>query len=183
MHAIQWGVIVACSLIAAITDLRTRRISNKLTLPMFLGGLLWSAYAGGLGGFGDALLASVALSAPYVVLFIMAGGGAADAKLMGAVGARVGIHMGAMILICVCVSGAIIGIIYSIFKGRAAGVFYNLTLMGLAMIQLMTGRRSWRDVAATMPDAKSMLAIPYGLAIFAGICIAAAGMYLTNIRI
>jgi prepilin peptidase CpaA len=183
MHIVQWSVIVGCSLFAAITDLRSRRIPNALTGPMFLAGLIWSGYAGGLGGFGDAFMAAIALAAPYVVLFLIAGGGAADAKLMGAVGAWVGIHEGALILICVCISGAVIGVSYSIIKGRAAGVFYNLMMMSLGMISLIAGRRTWREVAAEMPDARTMLKIPYGLAIFAGICVAAAGLYLTDIRI
>ena len=52
-----------------------------------------------------------------------------------------------------------------------------------SLISLIAGRRTWREVAADMPDAKAMLCIPYGLAIFAGICIAGAGIYLTNIGI
>jgi prepilin peptidase CpaA len=183
IHAVQWTVIVLCSLIAAITDLRSRRIPNALTGPMFLAGLAWSTWSAGVSGFGDAFLASIALAAPYIVLFLIAGGGAADAKLMGAVGAWVGLHQGAMILICVCVSGAVIGVAYSVLRGRAAGVFYNLLMICTAMISLIAGRRTLREVAADMPDSRTMLCIPYGLAIFAGVCVAAVGMYLTNIRI
>jgi prepilin peptidase CpaA len=179
-HVFHWGVVIGCCLAAAVMDLRSRRIPNVLTAPMFLAGLAWGLSTGGLSGLGDSFLAALALAIPYVVLFLIAGGGAADAKLMGAVGAWLGLHEGVIVLLCVCISGAVLGLGYAIFKGRAGPVISNLVLMAMALISLVVGRRSFREAASQFPDSKTMLSIPYGLAILTGVCIAAAGMYVMN---
>src|SRR5262249_54414726 len=89
--ALPWGVAIAASIVAATTDLRSRRIRKWLTAPVFICGLIWSAAAHGPWGLGDAFAASLLLAAPFVLLFLFAGGGAADAKLMGALGALLGL--------------------------------------------------------------------------------------------
>jgi prepilin peptidase CpaA len=180
VHAMHWGVVIACCVIAAVTDLRSRRIPNSLTGPMFLAGLAWSLATAGFSGLGDSALAAVVLALPYVILFLIAGGGAADAKLMAAVGAWVGFHEGIVVLLCVCISGAIIGLGYAFIKGQARGVLANLILMILALFTLVVGRRSLKDVGAQFPDAKTMLSIPYGLAILTGVCVAAAGAFAAS---
>ena len=180
IQPLHWVVVIACCVAAAVTDLRSRRIPNVLTGPMFLAGLAWSLATGGFSGLGDGLLAAIVLALPYVVLFLIAGGGAADAKLMAAVGAWVGFHEGIIVLLCVCICGAILGLGYAVIKGQARGVVANLILMVLAMITLLAGRRSLKEVGAQFPDAKTMLSIPYGLAILTGVCVAAAGMFLAN---
>ena len=180
LDEIHWGVVIACCAFAAATDLRSRRIPNVLTGPMFLAGLAWSIATGGLAGLGDSTLAAITLAAPYVVLFLIAGGGAADAKLMAAVGAWVGFHHGIVVLLCVCMSGAILGLGYAVIKGQARGVIANLILMVLAMVTLLAGRRTLKEVGAQFPDTKTMLSIPYGLAILTGVCVAAAGMFVAN---
>ena len=179
--AIHWGVVIACCVVAAATDLRSRRIPNALTGPMFLAGLAWSLAIGGFSGLGDSALAALALAAPYVLLFLIAGGGAADAKLMAAVGAWVGFHQGIVVLLCVCLSGAVIGLGYAVIKGRARGVIANLILMALAMLTLVVGRKSLREVGEQFPDTKTMLSIPYGLAILTGVCVAAVGALVASI--
>ena len=181
VSAIHWGVVICCCVIAAVTDLRSRRIPNVLTGPMFLAGLAYGFWGGGFSGLGDSALAGLVLALPYVVLFVIAGGGAADAKLMAAVGAWVGFHEGVVVLMCVCISGAIIGLGYAFIKGQARGVIANLILMVLSLLTLVVGRRSVKDVASTFPDAKTMLSIPYGLAILTGVCIAAGGICLTGL--
>jgi Flp pilus assembly protein protease CpaA len=77
---LQWGVVIGASTAAAVWDLRQRRIPNILTGPLFIGGLVWAIWVGGLPGLGEALVACIILAAPYVWLFLVAGGGAGDAK-------------------------------------------------------------------------------------------------------
>ena len=82
---IQWGVIISASLVAASCDMRSRRIPNTLTFPLFLCGLVWALVHGGLSGLGEAFGACFILALPYILLFVFANGGAGDAKLMGAI--------------------------------------------------------------------------------------------------
>jgi prepilin peptidase CpaA len=78
---LQWGVVVCVSLLAAIWDLKSRRIPNSLTLPLIVGGLLGGGWRAGLPGLGDAALGCIVAAGPYVLLFLVAGGGAGDAKM------------------------------------------------------------------------------------------------------
>ena len=50
MTVLQWGVVIGASLLAALSDLRERRIPNALTFPLFVVGLIWAAWFGGLAG-------------------------------------------------------------------------------------------------------------------------------------
>jgi prepilin signal peptidase PulO-like enzyme (type II secretory pathway) len=61
---LQWGVVIGASTAAAVWDLRQRRIPNILTGPLFIGGLVWAIWVGGLAGLGEALVACVILAAP-----------------------------------------------------------------------------------------------------------------------
>lgn len=177
MPSFQWGAVIAVALVAAVIDARVRRIPNWLTGPVFLAGLAWAATSSGLSGFVDALAAAVLLALPYVILFTIAGGGAADAKLMGALGAWLGVTNGCVVLVAVCVSGAVIGIGYSIIKGQARGVLCNIALICFGLAAMITGRHKWNEATQILPNPKHMLAIPYGLAAFVGVCAAAAIIY------
>lgn len=102
LQPVPWAVVVAASLVAAMTDIASRRIPNILTGPLLLGGVVWAAWTAGPSGLADSISACVLLALPYVLLFLFAGGGAGDAKLMGAVGAWLGMVNGLIVLSCVC---------------------------------------------------------------------------------
>jgi prepilin peptidase CpaA len=175
--SIQWGAVITVSLVAAVIDARVRRIPNWLTGPVFLAGLVWAAWGSGFPGVLDAMAAAVLLALPYVILFTIAGGGAADAKLMGALGTWLGVSNGCVVLVTVCVSGAVIGIGYAMVKGQARGVLCNIALICLGLASVIAGRRKWSEAAQFLPNPRHMLAIPYGLAAFFGVCAAAAMAY------
>lgn len=73
---LQWGVVLGASLVAAWTDLAARRIPNRLTIPVFLLGLLWSTARGGPAGLADSLGGAGVMMLPMVLLFLLVGGGA-----------------------------------------------------------------------------------------------------------
>ena len=52
--------------------------------------------------------------------------------------------------------------------------------MIFATVTLLAGRRSLKEIGESFPDAKTMLSIPYGLAILTGVCVAAAGVLVAN---
>src|SRR5579859_2753636 len=83
-------ILVTVLAIAAVTDLRKRRIPNMLTFPALgFGILLNSAFAGvdGLKSSGEAALLAIAVLLP---LYMFKGMGAGDVKLMAAIGALKG---------------------------------------------------------------------------------------------
>jgi len=119
-------MIVCVSLftaVAAFTDLRTRRIPNKLTLPAFLLGVVYQlafhhqptelldTATGFAVGFGT-----------LFILWLIGGGGGGDAKLMGAVSVWLGFQQTVAVLVLstvfVCI-GTFATIVYSTFKRGA----------------------------------------------------------------
>ncbi len=180
----QWGVASGASLIAAVLDLRARRIPNLLCGPLFAAGLMWAAWQGGVGGLGHAFLAGVVLALPFVILFVFAGGGAGDAKLMAAIGAWVGFERVILVLVCVCIAGGVLAIGTAIVKKRLKAVLINILLSIYSFVIAMLGKRGIRSAAEmARPEQMDKLTTPYGVAIFAGVCIAAGiELFLTLIN-
>jgi Flp pilus assembly protein protease CpaA len=153
---VQWSVVLGAAAVAGVFDMATRQIPNQITLPLLVLGYSTSAALGGMIGFVDAAAASVLLGLPYVLLFALAGGGAGDAKIMAAIGAWLGVANGAVVLFAVSLTGAV------------------LALVVLAVC-LMKAR-----AAVTCPQNPPQPArkkrIPYGVAVWAGVWVAAAGV-------
>lgn len=171
---LQWGVVIGASLIAAVLDLWTRRIPNLLCGPFFITGLIWATWQGGLGGLGHAFLAGVLLALPFVILFIFAGGGAGDAKLTAAIGAWVGLERVVIVLACVCIAGGVLAIGTAIVKKRLKAVLINILISVYSFIVAVLGKRGIKAAAdLARPEMMDKLTIPYGVAIFAGVCVAA----------
>lgn len=176
---IQWGVVIGASLAAAIIDLRTRRIPNIITGPLLAAGFLYAALNGGLEGFVGAAAACALLALPFVLMFLFAGGGAGDAKFMGAIGAWLGLLHGIIVLLSV---GAV-GILLAVGKALAARnlravlastylSFYSfaLSLMGHGAIEAA--------VDEDQVNGRVGLTVPYGVSIFLGVCAAWAFVLL-----
>jgi len=62
MNVFQWGVVIGASLVAALGDLRDRRIPNALTFPLLVVGLIWATWFGGLSGLAGAVGACLLLA-------------------------------------------------------------------------------------------------------------------------
>ncbi|MFC1805455.1 prepilin peptidase [Planctomycetota bacterium] len=174
---VQWTVVIACAFAAATTDILTRRIPNRLCGPVLLLGLVWAALVAGLSGLADAALGSLIAMAPFVLLFIFAGGGAGDAKIMGALGAWLGVRYGVVALLCVAVSGGALGLAFAVARRRLGGVFRNFWLL-LQRVLLHIAMRTFRGLSLELPEDPKMIRMPYGPAIFVGVCVAAIGVHL-----
>ncbi len=175
---IQWGIVIGASLVAAITDLHRRRIPNALTVPLLLFGLIKSICLAGPAGLLESAGACVLLALPFVLLFIFVGGGAGDAKLMGAIGAWVGFEQGVSVLLCVAVAGIILALARALTKGRLKPVLTDIyvSVFGFMLSVMSHGTREYLTSQKGSVSSRDMT-IPYGLAIFAGVCVA-GGMVL-----
>ena len=171
MVVFQWGVVVGASLVAALGDLKEKRIPNALTFPVFATGLIWSAWFGGVSGLAEAAGASALLALPYVLLFLFFGGGAGDAKLMGAIGAWLGLRQGLIVLACVAIAGGVLAIAKAIARKRLKFVLTSVFISFFGFILNLFTRRKVQ-LADEQTDIKQLdnLDIPYGVAIFAGVC-------------
>jgi prepilin peptidase CpaA len=175
VHPVAWAVVCSVALIAAVTDLRSRRIHNVLTVPVFLAGVVWALATGGLAGVGGGVAGAMILGVPFILLFLFAGGGAGDAKLMLAIGPWVGWLGAVVVLAAVSIAGLIFAISWAIMRGQCREVAGNLGTMGVTAIYAAKGVMRMSDVPrAPKPTATERM--PYGLAICAGVWAAAGGV-------
>ena len=175
---LQWGVVVGLSLLAALTDLRSRRVPNALTAPMLLAGLARAWWLGGAGGLADAAAGCALMAAPYVLLFIFAGGGAGDAKLMGALGAWLGLINGAVALAAVALCGMVLAVAFALARRRMGAALANIGSALRGAYLAFWSPKGMETAALLMPASQSMQKIPYAVAIFGGILMAGGGLLL-----
>jgi Flp pilus assembly protein protease CpaA len=182
LSLLQWSVVIGASTVAAIWDVKQHRIPNILTGPLFLSGLVWSVWVGSWAGAGESLLACVILAAPYIWLFLVAGGGAGDAKMMGAIGVWLGFTNGLAALVGVSLAGVFLGVVSLIRQRGLSFVWPAFVVMLGELMQRFLGRGGSilkrDDIMKSEPLAK----MPYGVAIWSGVCLAAAGVKLWRLQ-
>ena len=178
MYIIQWGVVIGTSLVAALWDMKTRRIPNKITFPLLISGIIWSTVNAGAWGFLESIIAGITVSVPFLVLYVFAGGGAGDVKLMAGIGAWLGLSTGFTALTFIVLCGGAMGIAYALFKGQLQPIFARLRQLVNAMMAtaLFNRGRGFSGAANAWVDHKTMVYMPYGLAIFCGVCLSATGV-------
>lgn len=101
------------TLVAAISDLRFRKIPNRMTAPMCVAGIVYQVAFYGLDGLWVALLGFGAGFGILFVLWMIATAGGGDVKLMAALGTWLGWLMVLKVLLCslVVVTTGTIGIV------------------------------------------------------------------------
>lgn len=175
---VQWGAVLGASLAAAVWDLRCRRIPNLITLPVLFLGVAFNAWAGGFSGAVLSLGGAAVATLPFVVLYLYAGGGAGDAKLMAAVGAWLCLAQSVIVLMAVVLMGAILGLAQAAWQRQFVAVTARIT----DIVRTWFGMLSigHRPVMAPVGGAQS-LQMPYGVSIFTGVALAAIGALLWNV--
>jgi Flp pilus assembly protein protease CpaA len=113
-----------------------------------------------------------------VLLFVFAGGGAGDAKMMAALAAWLGLEAGVVVLVCVAATGAFFGVAHAAMNKQLCAALARVgTSFYVMMVALCCGRRGWSPVKAdsrrTGRVGDEQLTMPYGPAIFIGVCIGA----------
>jgi prepilin peptidase CpaA len=172
-HLFAWGLVACAAAVGAALDVWSRRIPNWLTLPVLLVGLACGGVKFGLWGLGDGVLGCLLMAAPYLLLFAFARGGAGDAKLMGALGAWLGVHDGALALAGVAATGLVFGVAYAVARRQLQVVLARIWFMtfGLMLSVLGLGRSTSAESTAAA-ESEERRRMPYGPAIFVGVCLA-----------
>lgn len=82
--------VAVFTLVAAVSDLRTRKIPNWMTVPMCVAGLIYQGCFFQWSGLGSGLLGFLAGFGILFVLWMIGSAGGGDVKLMGALGPWLG---------------------------------------------------------------------------------------------
>src|SRR5687767_4094608 len=112
------AALVAALLYAVFTDLRVRRISNKLTYPIMLLGLLGNLALSGWPGVQHASLGWLAGLGIMLIPFLLGAMGAGDVKLVAAIGAVKGPEFVLIATLYACVAGGLLAIYFLIKERR-----------------------------------------------------------------
>lgn len=149
-------------LLAAASDVRSRRIPNELTVfGMVLAPVLWAFFGGSAAAFTSVLGGGIAL-AVGMTLFALGAMGGGDAKLLAAMGAFVGSTRLLSALLATGIAGGVFALAVAIGRRRLLATL--LSAWHLAVRLLTLGRAG---VARTV-ESPGALTVPYGVAIAAG---------------
>lgn len=161
------AIAVALVTVCMVTDLRSRRIPNVLTLPAAGIGLILGLV---LGGWKGLLLSSCGLAAGFILMIIpyaVGGMGAGDVKLMAAVGALLGVWSVLQIFLYTALIGGAIAIVNALWHGtlrKALGNIWQWTkALALQRLGGLRGGLTQTELAQTAG------VIPYGVAIALGL--------------
>ncbi len=159
MKPVVLGLAVAFAVAAGISDLRSRRIPNWLTIPGLLVGIATNGATNGWSGVKTSLLGAglgLLVLLPFVVIRSL---GAGDWKLAGALGAFVGpAVLVDLLMVSVFVAG-VMALALVIYKRRVLETLRNI---GRLLASMVTFRMPGPEVS---PDNPHSLKIPYGVAL------------------
>jgi prepilin peptidase CpaA len=151
------AALIAGLLYAVMTDLRSRRISNKLTFPAMLLGLVANTALGGWGGLQNSALGWAAGLGIMLIPFVLGAMGAGDVKLLAAIGAVKGPEFVLVAALYACVAGGLLAVYYVVKERRVTNTVRYLSCGWL-----------W----ALKGNGPKAGAIPYAPAIAAGVVLA-----------
>lgn len=112
-------------LLAAASDIRTRRIPNPLTVTGAIAGFILNAALHGIPGARSSLLGLALGAAIFLPLFLLRGRGGGDVKLMAAAGAIAGPSNTFLIFVLTAVTGGILALVLLLWKGGLSTVLRN----------------------------------------------------------
>lgn len=156
----------AFALVAAVCDIRNRRIPNLLTGPALVFGLGLHVYVDGMRGLLSAGGAFLVCGAIFLVFYLAGGMGAGDVKLMAAVGCIAGLTSTAELLVLTSLAGGVMAVCFAMMRGSLKQTLANVAV--LAAHHAQAGPTPHPEINVKSAGG---LRLPYGVAIAAG-CLA-----------
>lgn len=125
-------VLVLAVLVATVTDVRSRRIPNWLTVSTLLLGFVLNAliaYPSPLEGVWLSARGFALAFGLNLAMYMLHMTGAGDVKLLAAVGAMVGSSDFLFIFLLTALIGGVLAVILMLLKGRVRQTLWNLAYM------------------------------------------------------
>ncbi len=119
-------VAFGVALIACVTDVKSRRIPNVLTLGGAVAALVFHAVTAGGAGIGEAVVGWLVGTAVFLPFFLLGGMGAGDVKLMAALGAWLGPAEALAIAIYASLAGGVLALGVALAKGYLGTALRNV---------------------------------------------------------
>lgn len=120
------GILLA---VACLSDLRTRRIPNVLTMSAAAGAVLFHLATGGWVAAGWSVAGLFLGAVLFFPMFALRGMGAGDVKLLAAIGAWLGPGQVAIVALATSIAGGLIALIVALAHGYLRKALTNLYLL------------------------------------------------------
>jgi prepilin peptidase CpaA len=157
---VTWLTIIVV-LIAIYTDLRWRKIFNRLTFPAAIIGLLLHIVDSGWDGFLFCLIGLTVGLVIFIVPFVFGRMGGGDVKLMGALGTLVGGYGIVNIALLTAIVGGFLAIAIALYNNKLKDTFYKAWILVRNIIKPNDETTSENSIVKSIK-------MPYGLAIGGG---------------
>lgn len=156
------GSLVSVLMICLYTDLKERKIYNKVTIVAIAFALLLNTSSTGIEGLVFTLKGMLLGLGLLILPFVMGGLGAGDVKLIMAIGALKGAYFAFYAVLGTFFVGGIIAIAILVYKRvflkTVKNIFMSIFVMFIGKVQL----QSYGELS------DSSISFPYGVAIFGG---------------
>ena len=156
-------LVLALTLVVCLfTDLKQRKIYNKVIFPVLIFGIIYNIVTAGLPGLYQSLLGMAAGLGILIIPFALGGMGAGDVKLLAVIGAVKGPLFVLYAAIGMALAGGILALVVLAYKGM---LFQSIRIF-LRGIWLMIISR-FRVFQFDFGDSDKIM-LPYGFAIAIG---------------
>ena len=153
----------AVAICAAITDVRERRIPNRLTYAAMITGLALQGVLHGWRGLLASVGGGLLFGGVFMLFYLVRAMGAGDVKLAAALGCIIGPAASWQVMFATALSGGALAIIFMVVSGRILETLRNT--LWVAAFHAQHGVQTHPVVNLDNPTAIRM---PYGLAFAAG---------------
>lgn len=157
---------LAVALVGCVTDLRTKRIPNVLTLGGAAGAFGYFVAGEGLAGLGWSFAGWIVGLLMFMPFFVLRGIGGGDVKLMAALGAWIGPGAAVWLALFAALAGGPMAVVLAASKGYLKRAFENL--WGLLIFWRVAGVKAHPVLSL---DHSGTPRLPYALPIMVGLVV------------
>jgi prepilin peptidase CpaA len=154
-------ILMALLAICVITDLRERKIYNKVLIPFLIIALIVHLGTGGIEGLGFSFGGTAVGFSILLIPYFLGGMGAGDVKLLAVIGALKGAVFVLTTAIYMALAGGILALLVMFFR---RGSLDRLRQIGM----FMGGLRSGMKISLVLDKEALNATYPYGVAIAIG---------------
>jgi prepilin peptidase CpaA len=130
------AVVLAASLVAAVTDLWKYKVYNALTLPLLASGLLYHGWVGGLAGLLESMLGVAFGFGVLFSMYLLGGIGAGDVKLLAAIGAWLGMPLTFVVFLVGALLAGLYALVLIVTWGSVRETAANLRVLWYRLVAL-----------------------------------------------
>lgn len=160
-------LLIVLLVICVITDLKERKIYNKVLLPFLIAGLMLNVVVGGISGLAYALGGTTIGFAILLIPYFLGGMGAGDVKLLAVIGGLKGTMFVLTTALYMALAGGILALFVILFRKGAMHRFKQIAMF-------MGGLRSGMKIPVFLDKEALNATYPYGVAIAIGAVAAVA---------